>query len=326
MSHTNCLGTTRVNQPSNIGFSNHTRLASTTKHKFLSTSKNIMLFQPTLPLLLAALLTSSAQAFCPAVVGSAASTRLDATSSPDMDRRTALGSAAAALVAGGLTLMPTNDAWAADVKTVVVAGATGQTGRRVLERLAASKTGLNVIAGVRNVDKASKSLAESSTVIRGAMVQQVGSVDTSAVDLKHLDVVQDSVDAMAATLKGADALVIAVGFIPGNPLKLSEEAHNVDNVGTCKLIDAAKAAGVSKVVMVSSILTNGREWGQEKSPGFIVTNAFGNVLDEKIVAEKHLRASGMDYTIVRPGGLKAKPRKCFATLFAWFLAPVHATQ
>ena len=59
--------------------------------------------------------------------------------------------------------------------------------------------------------------------------------------------------------------------------------------------------------MVSSILTNGRAWGQEKSPGFVVTNAFGNVLDEKIVAEKHLRDSGMDYTIVRPGGLKAKP-------------------
>merc|ERR1712071_372622 len=47
--------------------------------------------------------------------------------------------------------------------------------------------------------------------------------------------------------------------------------------------------------------------GQEKSPGFQITNAFGNVLDEKIVAERYLRASGLDYTIVRPGGLKAKP-------------------
>jgi uncharacterized protein YbjT (DUF2867 family) len=61
------------------------------------------------------------------------------------------------------------------------------------------------------------------------------------------------------------------------------------------------------VVMVSSILTNGRNWGQEQSPGFVITNAFGNVLDEKLVAENYLRASGLDYTIVRPGGLKAKP-------------------
>ena len=128
---------------------------------------------------------------------------------------------------------------------------------------------------------------------------------------------------------------------------MNAAAHEVDNVGTCKLIvsfvtclcfisyvvciggntdwyqlilhahphphtlssilkDAAKAAGVKKVVLVSSILTNGRNWGQEKSPGFVVTNAFGNVLDEKLVAENYLKASGLDYTIVRPGGLKAK--------------------
>ena len=31
------------------------------------------------------------------------------------------------------------------------------------------------------------------------------------------------------------------------------------------------------------------------------------MLNEKIVSENHLRASGLDNTIVRPGGLKAKP-------------------
>ena len=197
-------------------------------------------------------------------------------------------------------------ALAEPTKTVVVAGATGQTGRRILERLAAVP-GLQVIGGVRNVDKASKSLAESSTVVRGAMVQQVASIDTSAVDLRHLDVVQDSVDQIAATLQGADSLVIATGFIPGNPFKMNAAAHEVDNLGTIRLVDAAKKAGVKKVVMVSSILTNGRNWGQAEAPGFVITNAFGNVLDEKLVAENYLRASGLDYTIVRPGGLKAKP-------------------
>ena len=178
--------------------------------------------------------------------------------------------------------------------------------RRVLERLAASGN-LEVVGGVRNVDKATQALSESSTVVRGAMVQKVTSVDTSAVTLAHLDVVKDSVDEMAKSLAGADSLVIATGFVPSNPLKMGQAAHEVDNVGTCKLVDAAKKAGVKKVVMVSSILTNGRNWGQEKSPGFVVTNAFGNVLDEKIVAENYLRASGLNWTIVRPGGLKAKP-------------------
>jgi nucleoside-diphosphate-sugar epimerase len=141
-----------------------------------------------------------------------------------------------------------------------------KTGRRVLERLADTTGGSAVIGGVRNVDKATKSLTESSTVLRGAMIQNVGAVDLSDshVNLKHLDVVMDSVDQLADSMKGANALVIATGFIPGNPLKMSQAAHEVDNIGTCHLIDAAKKAGISKIVMVSWILTNGRNWGQEK--------------------------------------------------------------
>lgn len=195
-----------------------------------------------------------------------------------------------------------------DIKppTVVVAGATGQTGRRVLERLA-SQPNTSVIAAVRNVDKATKSLSESSTVVRGAMIQKVPSLNAAGIELRKLDLASDSTADITSVLSGADSLVIAVGFVPGNPLKMNAAAHEVDNVGTCKLIDAAKAAGVKKVVMVSSMLTNGRAWGQEKSPGFLITNAFGNVLDEKLVAENYLKASGLDYTIVRPGGLKAKP-------------------
>jgi uncharacterized protein YbjT (DUF2867 family) len=229
-----------------------------------------------------------------------------------VDRRSLFQSATAttisAIVGGSVLSSPSSALAAVDAtpSKVVVAGATGQTGRRILERLAA-KPGLSVVAGVRSVDKAREALSKDSTVIRGAMVQQVGSVDTSAVELKHLDVVKDSVDQLAATLEGADSLVIATGFVPSNPLKMNEFAHQVDNLGTKALVDAAKKAGVKKVVMVSSILTNGRNWGQEKSPGFVVTNAFGNVLDEKLEAELYLRKSGMDYTIVRPGGLKAKP-------------------
>lgn len=191
-------------------------------------------------------------------------------------------------------------------KTVVVAGATGQTGRRIVERLA-TKGGLNVIAGVRDVGKAKEALETSSVTVRGAMVQSVPSVDTSAVALSQLDIEKQDVSTIAAKLKGADALVIAVGFVPGNPFKMGEAAHAVDNVGTIKLIDAAKEANIPKVVLITSILTDAGAWGQRDSPGFKVTNAFGGVLDEKLVAEKYLRASGLDYTIVRPGGLTAKP-------------------
>ena len=58
--------------------------------------------------------------------------------------------------------------------------------RRILERLAAIPN-QTVIAGVRNVDKASKALSESSTVVRGAMVQKVPSLDAAGLELRKLD-------------------------------------------------------------------------------------------------------------------------------------------
>jgi len=210
-------------------------------------------------------------------------------------------------VAAGV-MLPSLAARAAGPKTVFVAGATGQTGRRVVERLS-KIDGVSVVGGVRDVEKGAKALAESSVAVRGAMIQQVAGVtSTEATTLKRLDVVKDDVQQMASALEGVDAVVVATGFVPGiNPLTMDAAAHAVDNLGTVKLVDAALQAKVPKIVLVSSILTNGRNWGQENSPGFVVTNAFGHVLDEKIQAENHIRKSGLDYTIVRPGGLKAKP-------------------
>jgi nucleoside-diphosphate-sugar epimerase len=193
-----------------------------------------------------------------------------------------------------------------EVKTVVVAGATGQTGRRCLERLA-KMGGVSAIGGVRNPEKAAKKLAESKIEIRGAMIQQGAAIDASAVELRGLDVETLGVAELTANLKGVDGLVIAVGFVPGNPFKMTAAAQAVDNVGTVKLIDAAKAAGVKKVVLVSSILTDAGTWGQLDSAGYKITNAFGQVLEAKLVAEKYLRTSGLDWTIVRPGGLKGDP-------------------
>ena len=171
----------------------------------------------------------------------------------------------------------------------------------------AGKSGVTAIGGVRDTAKAAAKLSESKIEIRGAMVEKGVAIDSSSVSLVTMDVEKQGVPDLTGSLKGADGLVIAVGFVPGNPFKMNAAAHAVDNVGTIALIDAAKAAGVKKVVLVSSILTDAGAWGQLDSAGYKITNAFGNVLEEKLVAEKYLRASGLDYTIVRPGGLKADP-------------------
>jgi len=64
-------------------------------------------------------------------------------------------------------------------------------------------------------------------------------------------------------------------------------------------IDAAKAAGVKKVVLVSSM-------GGTQIDNFLNTMGDGNILLWKRKAEMYLKASGLDYAIVHPGGLLDK--------------------
>lgn len=67
----------------------------------------------------------------------------------------------------------------------------------------------------------------------------------------------------------------------------------VDQDGAINLIDAAKQAGVNKFVMLSSMGSdNPSEGGDLKE-----------YLEAKQLADKHLRACGMAYVIVRPGHL-----------------------
>ena len=61
-------------------------------------------------------------------------------------------------------------------------------------------------------------------------------------------------------------------------------------------IDAAKAAGVKKVVLIGSM------GGTDRS-NFLNTIGGGNILVWKRRAEKYLVDSGLDYTIIHPGGL-----------------------
>jgi len=177
-------------------------------------------------------------------------------------------------------------AFAKDGPSVLVVGSTGATGRLVVSELAKCGAAGKVVAGVRSVEKA----------------QKLGLGDSADAILGNVDVTNPA--GLAEAFAGYDIVVVATGFVPGNPFKMNAAAHEVDNVGVCNVADAAKAAGVKRVVLISSILTNGRAMGAEDTPGFKITNAFGQVLDEKLVGENYLRASGVNWTIVRPAGLK----------------------
>lgn len=162
-------------------------------------------------------------------------------------------------------------------QTILVAGATGRVGKQVVELLLAQ--GVKVRGTTRDAAKAKAGQP---------------AVEWVQSDFKNLD----SVKGLA---KGADRIVITVGSNsfrePTNTPEL------VEYKGPALLIDEAKAAGVKHIVMVSSVSATTAD------PN--ATSGFAAVMRYKRMLEKHLQASGVSYTIVRPVGLWDEPRGKF---------------
>jgi uncharacterized protein YbjT (DUF2867 family) len=100
---------------------------------------------------------------------------------------------------------------------------------------------------------------------------------------------------LAGYVQGADAVVFAAGAGPGSG---PERKRTVDLGGAVKLVDAALAVGVHRYVMISSI---GADRPQAASGGM------RPYLEAKAEADHYLMASGLEYTIVRPGSLTDDP-------------------
>jgi uncharacterized protein YbjT (DUF2867 family) len=105
---------------------------------------------------------------------------------------------------------------------------------------------------------------------------------------------EDDVD-LDPAVQGADAVVFAAGAGPGSG---AERKKTMDLGGAVKLIDAAKAAGIARYLIVSSMGADHPE---------AASGTFRAYLEAKAAADQALRESGLDYTIVRPGGLTDDP-------------------
>ncbi|KAK3283775.1 hypothetical protein CYMTET_8540 [Cymbomonas tetramitiformis] len=168
---------------------------------------------------------------------------------------------------------------------VFVAGATGRTGQEVVSE--ALRLGFQVKAGVRSAEKA----------------RRAGLLDDPAVDVCVLDLMEASVGDIIPLLEGAQAVICAAGFTPTYLSGVDADlSHQIDNVGTLKLLSAAEASlTVERFILISSLLTN--------SPGsasYKLLNSLGNVLDEKHVAEVAVERSPLKSVILRPGIFAAK--------------------
>jgi uncharacterized protein YbjT (DUF2867 family) len=153
---------------------------------------------------------------------------------------------------------------------VAIAGGHGQVALRLAHVL--SQRGDEAVALIRNPDHADD-------------VRRAGA-EPAVVDLERV-----SEDEVARAIAGSDAVVFAAGAGPGSGPQRKE---TMDYGGAVKLIAAAKQAGVSRYVIVSSMGAN------PDAPG---EDTFSVYLRAKGRADDAVRASGLDATVVRPGGL-----------------------
>lgn len=115
-----------------------------------------------------------------------------------------------------------------------------------------------------------------------------------------LDLEKTDVDTLAGHLDGADAVVFAAG---GGGSSGAERKLTIDRDGAILLADAAEKAGVSRYVMVSAMHTDDFDAARAELPAE-GDDVFQVYLRAKSEADADLRArDGLDWTIVRPGGL-----------------------
>ncbi len=99
---------------------------------------------------------------------------------------------------------------------------------------------------------------------------------------------------IAGAVSPADAVVFAAGAGPGSG---AARKLSMDRDGAIKLIDAAQRTGIQRYVMISAMHA-------EEPRG---DEVFQTYLRAKSEADQALRRSGLDYTIIRPGGLTNDP-------------------
>src|SRR5919198_4774180 len=144
---------------------------------------------------------------------------------------------------------------------VVVAGGHGKIGLRLLRLLAAR--GDRARGLIRKPEQADD-------------LEQAGA-EPVICDLEREDDISQHVS-------GANAVVFAAGAGPGSG---PERKRTMDLGGALKLIDAAKATGVSRYLIVSSMGAADPSGGSEQMRPY---------LEAKHEADEALAASGLDYT------------------------------
>ena len=182
--------------------------------------------------------------------------------------------------------------------TVLVAGASGRTGREILHELTRTAaeieaTEAHAPATARNDPPRVRALTRSAA--NRELLLAAGADEVVVGDLL------ESADAQKA-VEGCDAVI----FAAGSSLRtgLLRPSRVVDGIGVLHLVEAAVDAGVRRFVLQSTIGAGDSRPGMPLWARAIVLRW---TVREKERAEQALRESGLEYTIVRPGWLTDEP-------------------
>ncbi|KAL6012421.1 hypothetical protein ACLOJK_002909 [Asimina triloba] len=182
-----------------------------------------------------------------------------------------------------------------------VAGSTGRVGSRTVRELI--KLGFRVRVGVRSAQKA-------QTLVESVKQMKLDATGTYTVRVKHklllrtsddryylvcspavekLEIVECDLenDAIGPAIGNASVVICCIGASEKEVFDITGP-YRIDYLATKKLIDAATAVKVKHFILVTSLGTN-----KIGFPAAILKKA-----------EEALLASGLPYTIVRPGGME----------------------
>ena len=159
---------------------------------------------------------------------------------------------------------------------ILIAGASGRAGHFVVEHL--REAGVAFRATTRSREEALKRLGPAFT-------------DIDWVECDVRDPAQ-----VAAAMRGVTQVISVIG---ANQITGPNSAEFVDYGGVKNLVDAALARNVSHFVLLTAIGVT--------DPDHPFNKATKGALGWRLKGENYLRASGLSYTIVRPGGLVNEP-------------------
>ncbi len=156
---------------------------------------------------------------------------------------------------------------------ITLFGATGGTGREITQQGLAQ--GYDITALVR---------------------------DPAKLDIEHpnlLVVTGDVLDAnvVAQAVAGSEAVIVSLGNTKNNP-------DDVVSQGTRHIVDAMHEHGVRRLIIVSSLGVGDSKDQVGVAFKLLMKTVLRKAIEDKEQQEEIVRNSGLDWTIVRPGGLR----------------------